>query len=173
MPLWGTIKIIPHKHEAVTNKLKIKHKITARGLPNRTLCPLGRLFYLQLKNQQNLDNKTKMTFCWKYLYNSQNNCEGLTQWVFVLLVPTLIYITSNLKNLINCLESNQCIDDDRWNYKTGNLATTFHKPTGEANPYVRFGYVPMKIFQYTLGQVSGSMNSYPINVIHTLQQSTE
>ena len=32
------------------------------------------------------------------------------------------------------------------------------------NPYVRFGYSPQKIFNHTLGQVSGSMNSDPINV---------
>ena len=30
--------------------------------------------------------------------------------------------------------------------KTGNLATKFHKYAGEENPYVRFGYVPLKIF---------------------------
>ena len=30
--------------------------------------------------------------------------------------------------------------------KTGNLAATFHKPVGEANTYIRFGYVPLAIF---------------------------
>ena len=28
--------------------------------------------------------------------------------------------------------------------KTGTLATTFHKPAGEVNPYVLFGYGPLK-----------------------------
>ena len=30
--------------------------------------------------------------------------------------------------------------------KTGTLATIFHKPVGGVNPYVRFGYGPLKIF---------------------------
>ena len=30
--------------------------------------------------------------------------------------------------------------------KTDNLATTFHKPAGEENPHVRFGYFPKKMF---------------------------
>ena len=30
--------------------------------------------------------------------------------------------------------------------KTGTLATTFHKPVGEANLYVQFGYGPPKKF---------------------------
>ena len=46
--------------------------------------------------------------------------------------------------------------------KTGTLATTFHKPTGEENLYVRFGYGLYKIFWYALGQVSGSINSDPV-----------
>ena len=29
--------------------------------------------------------------------------------------------------------------------KTGTLATTFRKPVGGENPYVRFGYVPLPI----------------------------
>ena len=47
------------------------------------------------------------------------------------------------------------------------LATTFHKPAGEANTYAYFGYGPLKICNKTLGQVSGSMNADPINIIHT------
>ena len=30
--------------------------------------------------------------------------------------------------------------------KTGTLTTTFHKPVGEENPNVRFGYGPLKKF---------------------------
>ena len=33
--------------------------------------------------------------------------------------------------------------------KTGTLTTTFHKPAGEANLYVRFGCVPLTIFNNT------------------------
>ena len=49
----------------------------------------------------------------------------------------------------------------------------FHKPAEEANTYVWFGYVPQKIWNNTLGQVSGSMNSDPIKTIHKSQQSTK
>ena len=58
-----------------------------------------------------------MTFCWKSLDNSIKSCEVLTQWKFSPLGPTLIYKTSNLNNLRNCLEANQCIDGDRCNHK--------------------------------------------------------
>ena len=57
--------------------------------------------------------------------------------------------------------------------KTGTLATTFHKPAGEANMYVRFGYSPLKIFNHTWGQVSGIMNADTVNMIHTGQQTTK
>ena len=57
--------------------------------------------------------------------------------------------------------------------KTGTLAMTFHKSAVEANPYVRFGYAPLKIFNHTGGNVSGSMNVDPINMTHTIQQSTK
>ena len=57
--------------------------------------------------------------------------------------------------------------------KTVPLATTFHKPVGGANMYVQFGYVPLKIWNYTQGQVSGSMNTNPINITHPSQQSTK
>ena len=54
--------------------------------------------------------------------------------------------------------------------KNGTLATTFHKPSGEANLYVWFGYGQMKIWNHTWGQVSVSMNADTINMIHTSQQ---
>ena len=57
--------------------------------------------------------------------------------------------------------------------KTGTLATAFHKPTGEENAYLRFVYGPLTIFNHTRGQVSGSMKSDPINMIHTSHQSTK
>ena len=56
--------------------------------------------------------------------------------------------------------------------KTGTLATTFHKLLVEANPYVRFGYIPLEICNHTQGQVSGSINADPMNMIHTNQKPT-
>ena len=53
--------------------------------------------------------------------------------------------------------------------KTSTLATTFHKPAGEANPYVWFGYVPLTIFNHTGEQVSGSMNADTMNIINTIK----
>ena len=53
------------------------------------------------------------------------------------------------------------------------LTTTFHKPVGEENPQVWFGYGPLTIFQQTRGQVLGSMNADPINMIYTSQKSTK
>ena len=56
--------------------------------------------------------------------------------------------------------------------KSGTLATTFHKLAwGEGGPYVQFGYVPLTISNHIQGQVSGSINSDPVNMIHTSQQS--
>ena len=57
--------------------------------------------------------------------------------------------------------------------KTGTLATTFQKPMGEANPYVRFGYVPLINYNHTQVHISGSMNADPINMIHPSQKSTK
>ena len=57
--------------------------------------------------------------------------------------------------------------------KTGTLATTFHNPVGESNPYVWFGYGSLTIFNHTRGKFSESMNADPINKIHTSQKSTE
>ena len=57
--------------------------------------------------------------------------------------------------------------------KNGKLATTFHKTSGGENTYVRFGYGPLKIYNHTQGQFSGSMNIYTIDMIHTSQQSTK
>ena len=57
--------------------------------------------------------------------------------------------------------------------KTGTIDTTFHKPAGEANMYVRFGYSPLKVFYHTQGQVSWPLNYYPMNMIQKSQQSTK
>ena len=54
--------------------------------------------------------------------------------------------------------------------KNATLTTTFHKLTGEENLYVWFGYFPLNICYHNRGQVSVSMNSDPINMIHTSQK---
>ena len=35
--------------------------------------------------------------------------------------------------------------------KNGTLSMTFHKPAGEENPYVRFGYGPLKDCNHVQG----------------------
>ena len=57
--------------------------------------------------------------------------------------------------------------------KNGTLNTTFQKPVGEANLYVRFGYSSLTIFNHTWGKVSGLMHADPINMIQKSQQSTK
>ena len=54
--------------------------------------------------------------------------------------------------------------------KNDTLTMTLHRPAEEANPYERFGYGRLKICNNTGVQVSGSMNSDPINMLHTSQQ---
>ena len=57
--------------------------------------------------------------------------------------------------------------------KTITLANNSHKPAGEANTYVQLVYVPLTIFLHTRVQVSVSMNTFSISMIHTSQQSTK
>ena len=57
--------------------------------------------------------------------------------------------------------------------KTSTLATIFHKPAGEANMYVWFGYGALKTFKHTQGDVSVPINTTPINMIRTSQKSTK
>ena len=89
VPIWSDKKKLPHKHENFINILKTKQK-NPRDRPNGTFCPLGRLFYSQLKSDQNIDNKMKMILWRKALDNSQNNCEGLTKWAFFPVGTTLV-----------------------------------------------------------------------------------
>ena len=69
---------------------------------------------------------------------------------------------NNLKDIWN--QSNQPIDKNKYKHPNGTLSTTFHKPAGEVNLYVRFGYERHKIWKHTWGQVSGSMNAEIVNV---------
>ena len=57
--------------------------------------------------------------------------------------------------------------------KKETLSMTLHKPTGEENMYVQLGYSPLMILNHICGQVSGSMYTDTINMIHTSQQSTK
>ena len=66
-----------------------------------------------------------------------------------------------LKEILD--QAKQSIDVNKPEHPTGTLATTFHKPAGEANLYVRFEYGPQKSFQHTREQVSLSINADMIN----------
>ena len=114
---------------------------------------------------QNTDNKINMNSCWKALDHSLNNCEELTQWEFVPLVPTFTYTTSNLKNLRNFLEANKFIDVNRCNNK--NLHTCHKLPQAcwEANPYVQFKYIPLKIWNPTQELVKITCRLYWVHVV--------
>ena len=51
-----------------------------------------------------------------------------------------------MKNLMEILDqAKQSIEADKSEHPTSTLTTTFHKATGEANPYVHFGYGPQTI----------------------------
>ena len=65
--------------------------------------------------------------------------------------------------LIPFLDQNLSMTDGWYERPTGTLATTLLKPVGQANPYVRFGYGPQKMFYNTQGQLSGSINADTIN----------
>ena len=69
--------------------------------------------------------------------------------------------TKSLQEILD--KEKQSIEANNYEHPAGTLATTFHKPAGGANLYVRLGYVPHKIFNHTRGQVSGPMNADPIN----------
>ena len=122
---------------------------------------------LKLRQQQKDESS------WKYLDNSLNNCEGLTQWDFVTLGTTLTYTTSNLNNPRNCLEDNQCIDGNRRNHRNRHPQYNLLQVCRGSKYVFRFGYGPLKICNNTLGKVSGSMNADSINMMHTSQQSTK
>ena len=84
----------------------MKHQKNQLIYPMGLCDPWGDSFIHNFKLYQKLDNKTKMTFCWKALDHSQNNYEELTQWAYVPLGKTLTYKNSNLNNLSNYLEAN-------------------------------------------------------------------
>ena len=54
------------------------------------------------------------------------------------------YWTKNLKDIL--YHENQSTEVNKSEHPTGTLATTFHKPAGEENQYVWFGYIPQTIF---------------------------
>ena len=147
-------------------------------------------FSLTLKYNPNKRNN----ILWYVYTNCQKSTiffQELTQWDLVPFRLTLIWNYNENKNIlqclwINCQQTTKCfqtwgsafnplnvlMDTDKSN-KTNTLATAFHKYAWEANTYVWFGYSPLKICNHTKGQVSGSMNSDPMNMIHTIKQSTK
>ena len=69
--------------------------------------------------------------------------------------------TNSLKYILD--QGKQAIEAKKSDHPTGTLVTTFQKPVGGANPYVRFGCVPQKISNHIRGKFSGSMNAEQIN----------
>ena len=90
-PMGLSASLADYKRQYLTNMemlptfLKLKTK-KSRDRTNGTLFPLGfcapwyKYFINSQINYQNIDNKTNIIFCWKYLDQSLNNCEGLTKW---------------------------------------------------------------------------------------------
>ena len=67
----------------------------------------------------------------------------------------------NLKYISD--KENLLIEANKSEHPTAPLVTNLHKPTGEENLYVRFGYIPQTIFNHTPGQVSLIINDDSIN----------
>ena len=55
------------------------------------------------------------------------------------------------------------IDVNNQLQSTGNISKNSHKHDGEANMYVQFVYDPQTIWNHTQWQVSGSINTDPVN----------
>ena len=53
-------------------------------------------------------------------------------------------LKKNLKDILD--QENQSIEANKFEHPYGTLATTFHKPVGEGNLYIRFLYIPQTIF---------------------------
>ena len=49
----------------------------------------------------------------------------------------------------NFIRSKKSIEENKSEHPTGTLGTTFHKSSGEENPFVQFGYVPQTICNHT------------------------
>ena len=124
MPLWPTIKNEYFTNMKISPTLLRWNTKKSRDRPNGNLCPLVQLFYPQLKNYQNIDNKTKMMFL-KIFISSINNCE-LNQIGLCTLGPTLTCINLNLNKLnpINLLMTTGEV------IKTGTLATSGNDQNG-------------------------------------------
>ena len=71
------------------------------------------------------------------------------------------YLLMNLKVIL--YQSKKSTGVNNYEHPTGTLVTNFINPVGEANLYVRFGYVPHTVFYHTQGQVSVSMKYYTIS----------
>ena len=139
---------ILHKNENIINFINIKHR-NSRYRPNGPLCPLGRLYYWQLKkvskHKQKIWLKKKLDITHKIIVRDLTN-GNLLPLVQQLHTQPQTWITwgTNLK-LIYVLMVTGAIT------KTSTLATISHKPAGEENPYLWFGYG--QLFNHTRGQV--------------------
>ena len=95
LPIYFLTLIVP-----ISVECEFQH-VTYSNIYLMGLCaPWDNSYFHNWINQQKLDIITQMTFCWKALYHSQNNCKGFNQSSFVSLWTTLIYTAVNLKNLV-------------------------------------------------------------------------
>ena len=96
----------------------LKRNTKIQGMDPMGLCaPWSDSF---IDNKKTIKTQTKKQ---RYIFldRSLNNCEGLNQWAFVPLGPTLTYTTSNLNNQRNYLEANKCTDYNKCNQKHRHL----------------------------------------------------
>ena len=60
-------------------------------------------------------------------------------------------------------QAKQLIEANNSEHTTGTLTTTFHRPVGEANPYIQIVYGPQTICNHTQRQFSGLKKADTIN----------
>ena len=112
-----------------------------------------------------------MTFCWKDLDHSQNNWDGLNQWSFVPLGPTLTYKTSNLNKFRKFLAANQCIDGNSWNNKNQHPLHDLPQTCGGSKSVCTGSIRPTENFQSHL-RTSFSINERWSNKYYTHKLTT-
>ena len=123
----------------------------------------GKIFYDVYKSRTPTKGKSSAVFI-----NIKNHQKEQYSVMFINKLPT---IHQKLSNLRNCLEDNQCIDCDRCNNKkTEPLSRTSTSLWGKQIRMSGLEYSLLTIFYHTRGQVSGSMYTDPINMVHTSQK---
>ena len=100
---------------------------------------------------------------WSKPKHNELKKELISETYFEIWLSDKIYKKIIILTWYSFLAHSQSIDDDKCNHTTFTLHVAFLNILGEANSYIRFRYSPQTIFYHNQGQVSGSMNSDPIN----------